>query len=178
MTELQGKQTENLLRNAVSGEAQAALLYDFFAKKARVEGFEEIADIFEETAINEKAHAKIYLNLLKCIRSTGENLEAAAETEHHEAFVMYPEFAAAARAEGLEEVAKTFEMIGKIEARHEERFRYYEKSLKNGSLFSKGMETEWICKNCGHWLTSTNAPELCPVCKHPVGYFETVKKST
>lgn len=172
--EFTGTKTENCLRSAVSGEAQAAVLYDFFAEKAKKDGFEEIASIFRETAQNERAHAKIYLNYLKCIGITDENLDNSAKTELHEHSVMYPEFAKTARAEGFEDVAKTFEMVAKIESEHESRFRLLMHQVKNNAVFSKGTEVEWICRNCGHRHKSATAEEICPVCKHPKSFFEVV----
>lgn len=169
---LMGSRTEQNLRSAISGEAQAALLYEFFEKKARKEGYQQIGDIFQETSQNEKAHAQIYLNLLNCILKTDENLLHSEETEHHENSVMYPEFAAIAREEGFDEIARTFEMVGQIEAEHEKRFRYYRCQLENNAVFSKGIQCTWICKNCGHRHVGDSAPQICPVCKHPVAYFE------
>ncbi len=171
---IKGKQTENNVRSAISGEAQAALLYDIFARRAKKDGFEEIARIFQEISTNEKAHAKIYLELLSCISTTDKNLLSSAETELHEHSIMYPEFAQKAREEGLEEVAKTFEMVAEIEKNHEDIFRKLLCQVENNSVFDKGMEARWICQNCGYRHTSSKAPDICPVCKHPRGYFSLV----
>ncbi len=168
---LEGTKTEQNLRSAISGEAQAALLYELFATRARKDGYEHIADIFMETANNEKAHAKIYLNLLSCLNTTDKNLLSAALTEKHENSIMYPEFAAIARQEGLEQVAQTFEMVGQIESEHEKRFNLLKCQVENNAVFSKGVETEWICSNCGHRHKGPDAPGICPVCKHPISYF-------
>lgn len=174
--ELIGSKTEANLRSAISGESQAAILYEFFAKRAKKDGFESIASIFRETADNEKAHAKIYLDLLDCLHTTDKNLFAAAKAEKHENTKMYPEFARVAREEGFEAIAATFEMVGRIEAEHEKRFQKLGYQVENGAVFSKGMETEWICTNCGHRHTGTDAPGICPVCKHPMAFFETIPK--
>ncbi len=170
-----GSQTENNLRSAISGEAQAALLYSFFEKKARKDGFEELGDIFRETSENEKAHAKIYYDLLKCIESSDKNLKSAADAELHEHSKMYPQFAKTARDEGFFDIAKTFEMVAQIEKEHEERFRLWYGYLVNNAVFSKGMETEWICSNCGHRQKGVSAPDICPTCHHPKAYFKEVK---
>lgn len=175
--ELLGSQTENNLRSAISGEAQAALLYHFFEKRARKNGFEELGNIFHETSENEKAHAKIYYDLLKCIQTDDKNLEAAAAAELHEHSKMYPEFAQIAREEGFTDIAKTFEMVAQIEKEHEERFRLWNGYLKNNAVFSKGMETEWICMNCGHRHKGSTAPEVCPVCHHSKAFFKVLGNS-
>ncbi len=173
--EFNGTKTEQCLREAVSGEAQAALLYAFFSEKAKKDGFEEIAEIFSETAQNERAHAKIYLDLLACISKTDNNLENSAKTELHEHSVMYPEFAAIARSEGFDAVANTFETIAQIESEHESRFRLLMNQVRNNAVYSKGEAVEWICRNCGHRKKGTEADEICPVCKHPRSFFEVVK---
>ncbi len=169
--ELKGSQTENNLRSAISGEAQAALLYEFFAKRAKKDGFEGIGTLFETTSQNEKAHAEIYYKLLSCLLTTDENLLAAAESEHHETAVMYPEFAKKAREEGFEDIARTFEMVGQIESQHEQAFRTNAMMVQNGAVFQKGEEIEWICTNCGHPHKGSTPPEICPVCSHPKAYF-------
>jgi len=161
--EIKGTRTEANLRSAISGEAQAAILYEFFASRAKKDGFQEIADIFYETAENEKAHAEIYLLLLDCLNTTDKNLMNSMETELHESNVMYPQFAEIARQEGFDNIANTFEMVGKIESRHHERFKTLKCHVENGSVFSKGTETKWICKNCGHVHSSSDAPDICPV---------------
>ena len=172
--EIKGSQTENNLRSIVSGEAQSALLYDLFAEKAEADGFEGIAAVLRETAGNERAHAKIFLDLLECISFTGQNLISAAETEKHESGVLYPQFAAEARAEGLIQVAETMERIAEIEREHEARFRSLEESVRTNAVFAGKGSVVWICRNCGHRVESPEAPAICPVCKHPRAYFETV----
>ncbi len=169
--ELMGSKTELNLRSAISGEAQAAILYEFFAARAKKDGFENIAAIFEETAANEKAHAEIYLQLLNCLNTTDKNLFAAAAAEKHETSEMYPSFAKTAREEGFDEIAATFEMVGQIENEHRERFEKQGYMVQNGAVFSKGEEISWICKNCGHRHRASEAPSICPVCKHPRSYF-------
>jgi rubrerythrin len=173
--ELKGSKTEANLRSAISGEAQAAVLYEFFAKRAKKDGFEEVADIFWETSENEKAHAEIYWKLLSCIGTTDQNLFSAVASEKHENSVMYPSFAQIARDEGFAEIAKIFEEVGKIESAHENRFQKKALEIQNGAVFSKGMETEWICLNCGHRHKGANAPEICEVCSHPKAYFKEIK---
>ncbi len=173
--ELKGSKTEANLRSAISGEAQAALLYEFFAKRAKKDGFEEVSDIFYETSENEKAHAEIYYKLLNCIGTTDKNLASAAASENHENTKMYPEFAKIAKEEGFDEIASTFEMVGQIESDHEKRFQTKLLEIENGSVFAKGMETEWICLNCGHRHKGASAPEICPVCSHPKAYFKEIK---
>ena len=130
--ELMGSKTEANLRSAISGEAQAALLYELFEKSARKDGFEQIAAIFQETAKNEKAHAEIYFGLLNCLNTTDRNLISAVESERHECTVMYPEFAQVARQEGFEQIAQTFEMVGKIEEEHQKRFEKYGNLVQSG----------------------------------------------
>lgn len=173
--ELKGSKTEANLRSAISGEAQAAVLYEFFAKRAKKDGFEEVSEIFWETSKNEKAHAEIYWKLLNCIGTTDQNLFSAAASEKHENSVMYPSFAKIAREEGFEEIAKTFEEVGKIESAHEKRFQTKGLEIQNGAVFSKGVETEWICLNCGHRHKGANAPAICEVCSHPRAYFKEIK---
>ncbi len=171
---IKGTQTENNLRSAIAGEAQAALLYELFARRAKKDGYEKLAEIFEETSRNEKAHAEIYLKLLECLNTSDANLLSAAETEHHEHTQMYPAFAETAKQEGFTDVATTFEMVAKIESEHEERFRKNLASLQNGTVFSKSADTEWICLNCGHHAFGTDAPTVCPVCHHPRAFFAPV----
>lgn len=173
--ELKGSKTEANLRSAISGESQAAVLYEFFAKRAKKDGFEEVSEIFRETAENEKAHAEIYFKLLNCISTTDENLVSAVASEKHENSVMYPSFAQIAREEGFSDIAKTFDEVGKIESAHEARFAAEALEIQNGSIFAKGMETEWICTNCGHRHKGPNAPEICEVCQHPKAYFKEIK---
>lgn len=177
MMDLIGSKTEQNLRSAISGESQAALLYEFFAKMAKKDGFERISEVFYETSNNEKAHAKIYLELLSCINTTDKNLFAAAASEKHESCEMYPNFAKVAREEGFEEIAKTFEMVGQIEEEHRKRFESNGCMVENGTVFSKSEETVWICRNCGHRHSGQDAPKICSVCKHPRSYFEPLCKA-
>ncbi len=172
--ELIGSKTEQNLRSAISGEAQAAILYEFFAKRAKKDGFENISAIFKETSDNEKAHAEIYLELLNCLNTTDKNLFAAAASEKHESCEMYPGFAKVAREEGFDSIAATFEMVGQIENEHRERFEKQGYMVENGAVFSKGEKIWWICQNCGQRHSSESAPEICPVCKHPRSYFKPI----
>lgn len=177
MKEIKGSQTENNLRSAISGEAQARVMYELFATRAKEEGFRQIAEFFKETSKNEKAHAEIYLGLLKCIGTTQENLEQAMKTEHYENAVMYKDFAKTARDEGYAELAETFEKVGKIEEEHEKRFAELKNNLQTNAVFSKMEPVTWVCSNCGHELNGTNAPDICPVCKRPISYFEMKKNN-
>ena len=174
MTNLKGTKTEKNLMEAFAGESQARNKYTYFAGKARKEGFEQIAAIFEETAGNEKEHAKIWYKLL-CggdIPSTAENLKAAAAGEHDEWTGMYKRMAAEAREEGFNDIAALFDAVGKIEKEHEERYLKLLKNVESGTVFAKKEKMVWICRNCGHIVDSENAPETCPVCVHPKAYFE------
>ena len=170
--DLSGTKTEQNLMTAFAGESQARNKYTYFASVASSEGYEQIAHIFRETADNEKAHAKIYYDLLKCIGPSEKNLEASAESELHEHSKMYPQFAKTAKDEGFLDIAKTFEMVAQIEKEHEARFRLWYGYLVNNAVFSKGMETEWICANCGHRQKGSDAPEICPTCHHPKAFFK------
>jgi len=171
---LKGTKTEKNLMEAFAGESQARNKYTYFAGKARKEGFEQIAAIFEETAGNEKEHAKIWFKLL-CggeIPSTAENLKAAAEGENGEWTEMYKRMAAEAREEGFNDIALLFDSVGKIEKEHEERYLKLLDNVKNSTVFAKKQKSVWICRNCGHIEDSENAPTKCPVCAHPQAYFE------
>ena len=170
--ELKGSRTEANLTAAFAGESQARNKYDFFASKARKEGYEQIAKLFEEPAKNEKAHAKIWLQHLNAISTTEVILLSAAEGEHFEWSKMYDDFAREAREEGFEDIAKQFENVGRIEKEHEERYRRLLENVKNNRVFRKDGEVVWICSNCGHIHVGTEAPEVCPVCSHPRAYFE------
>ena len=172
--ELKGSKTEQNLMTAFAGESQARNKYTYFASRAKKEGFEQIAAIFEETANNEKEHAKMWFKELNngSIPSTEENLVAAAEGENYEWTNMYEEFAKVAREEGFNSIAYKFEAVGKIEKEHEERFKKLLSNLKEDLVFKDGEETIWICRNCGHIHVGKNAPEVCPVCAHPKAYFE------
>ena len=172
--ELKGSKTEQNLMTAFAGESQARNKYTYFASRAKKEGFEQIAAIFEETANNEKEHAKMWFKELNNgdIPSTEENLIAAADGENYEWTNMYEEFARVALEEGFNSIAYKFEAVGKIEKEHEERFKKLLSNLKEDLVFKDGEETIWICRNCGHIHVGKNAPEVCPVCNHPKAYFE------
>ena len=169
--ELKGSKTEQNLMTAFAWESQARNKYTYFASKAKKEGYEQIAAIFQETADNEKEHAKMWFKLLNGgeIGSTAENLKAAADGENYEWTDMYAEFAKTAKEEGFTRIAYLFEEVAKIEKEHEER---YLKLLKDGKVFEAGEVKIWKCRNCGHIVVGTSAPEVCPVCSHPKAYFE------
>ena len=171
---LKGSKTEKNLMEAFAGESQARNKYTYFASKAKKEGFVQISKIFEETANNEKEHAKIWFKLLHGgdIASTAENLLAAAQGENFEWTDMYARFAKEAKEEGFNEIAVLFEEVGKIEKEHEERYRKLLTSVKEGKVFERTGETAWICSNCGHIHYGTKAPDVCPVCNHPKAFFE------
>ena len=174
MADLKGTKTEKNLMEAFAGESQARNKYTYFAGKARKEGYEQIAAIFEETAGNEKEHAKIWFKLL-CggdFPSTAENLKAAAEGENGEWTEMYKRMAAEAREEGFNDIALLFDSVGKIEKEHEERYLKLLDNVKNSTVFAKKQKSVWICRNCGHIEDSESAPAKCPVCVHPQAYFE------
>ncbi len=170
--ELKGSKTEQNLRTAFAGESQARNKYTYFASKAKKEGFVQIANIFTETADNEKEHAKIWFKLLGGIGTTAENLLAAAEGENYEWTDMYATFAKEAREEGFEDIAKLFEGVGAIEKEHEERYRKLLANVEGGLVFSKDGDMIWQCSNCGHIVIGKQAPEVCPVCAHPQAYFQ------
>ncbi len=172
--ELKGSRTEKNLMTAFAGESQARNKYTYFASKAKKEGYEQIAAIFLETAENEKEHAKLWFKYLEGgdIKSTAENLKAAAEGENYEWTDMYAEFARVAREEGFDKIAFQFESVGKIEKEHEERYLKLLDNVKNGKVFIAPDVTVWKCRNCGHIHIGKFAPELCPVCAHPKAYFE------
>ena len=169
-----GTKTEKNLEAAFAGESQARNKYTYFASKAKKDGYEQIAAIFEETAGNEKEHAKMWFKELHGgeVPSTEENLKAAADGENYEWTDMYVEFAKTAREEGFEELAKKFEAVAEIEKHHEERYRKLLKNIEDKKVFSKDGEAIWVCRNCGHIVVGKAAPEVCPVCKHPQSYFE------
>lgn len=170
--ELKGSKTEANLMTAFAGESQARNKYTYFASKARKEGYVQIAQIFEDTANNEKEHAKIWFKLLNGIGSTPENLEAAAEGENYEWTDMYKTFAEEAKAEGFDHIAFLFEQVAKIEKEHEDRYRALLANVKNGEVFKKGSIVVWECSNCGHIVIGEEAPQVCPVCAHPQAYFK------
>jgi rubrerythrin len=171
---LKGTKTEANLQAAFAGESQARNKYSYYASKAKKDGYVQIANIFEETAANEKEHAKIWFKLLHDggIPSTIENLKDAADGENYEWTDMYAKFAADARAEGFDKIATLFEEVGKIEKEHEERYRKLLANIEGGLVFSKDNDTIWQCSNCGHIVIGKKAPEVCPVCDHPQSYFQ------
>lgn len=177
--ELKGSRTEANLLTAFSGESQARNKYTFYAQNARKEGYEQIADIFEETANNERAHAKIWFEYLRggSLPSTINALEDAADGENYEWSEMYKEFADIAREEGFAEIAAVMSMVAEIERSHEERFRALQVNLREGKVFTKDGEQLWICRNCGHLHKGKTAPQICPVCKHKQSYFELQAKN-
>lgn len=172
--ELKGSKTERNLMDAFAGESQARNKYTYFASKARKEGYEQIAAIFEETAKNEEEHAKIWFKYLHGgeVPTTVENLKAAAEGENFEYTDMYKRMAEEARAEGFNEIAIKFELVGKIEAEHEARYLELLEKVKGDRVFISEDVQVWKCRNCGHIVIGKKAPEMCPVCKHPKSYFE------
>lgn len=170
--ELKGSKTEANLWAAFAGESQARNKYTYFASKAKKEGYEQIAALFEETASNEKEHAKIWFKELGGIGTTRENLKSAAEGENYEWVTMYKEMADTARAEGFVRIAELFEGVAVIEKQHEERYLKLLANLENDMVFSAGEQTVWICRNCGHVHVGNDAPKVCPVCAHPQAYFE------
>ena len=173
MKELKGSQTEANLQTAFAGESQARNKYTYFASKARKEGFVQIAQIFEETANNEKEHAKIWYKLLHDgVGTTAENLLDAAMGENYEWTDMYATFAKEAKEEGFDKIAYLFEAVGRIEKEHENRYRKLLERVNGEVVFSRDGETIWQCANCGHIHIGKKAPELCPVCEHPKAYFQ------
>ena len=173
MTELKGSRTEANLQTAFAGESMARNKYTFFASKAKKDGYVQIAKIFEETAANEKEHAKIWFKLRNGgIDDTAANLKAAAEGENYEWTDMYATFAKEAREEGFDHIADLFEMVGAIEKEHEERYRRLLRNVEDKLVFSRDGDCVWQCSNCGHIVVGRQAPEVCPVCAHPKAYFE------
>ena len=172
--ELKGSKTEQNLLSAFAGESKARNKYTYFASKAKKEGYEQIASIFEETANNEKEHAKIWFKLLNngAVPSTKENLKAAANGENYEWTDMYKTFAEEAKEEGFLDIARLFEEVGKIEKHHEERYLKLLGNINDNLVFERNDEKVWICRNCGHVYVGKDAPEKCPVCDHPQSYFE------
>ena len=167
-----GTQTEKNLEAAFAGESQARNKYTYFASKAKKEGFEQIAALFLKTADNEKEHAKMWFKELNGIGDTAENLAAAAEGENYEWTDMYEGFAKTAEAEGFDELAKKFRLVAAIERHHEERYRALLKNVEMAAVFAKSEVKVWECRNCGHLVVGTNAPDVCPTCAHPQSYFE------
>lgn len=183
--DLRGSKTEHYLLASFAGESQARNRYTFFSSKARKEGYEQIAAIFGETADNEKEHAELFFKYLQggdakitaefpagVIGTTVDNLKAAAEGEHLETSMLYPDAADVAEKEGFAEIAETFRQVGKVEAYHERRYRKLAANIANGTVFKKDAKVQWKCRNCGHVLEANEAPAKCPVCDHEQRYFE------
>ena len=171
-TKYAGTQTEKNLLAAFAGESEARNKYTFFASKARKEGYEQIAALFLKTAENEKEHAKLWFKELAGIGDTAENLQAAAEGENYEWTDMYEDFAKTAEAEGFTELAHRFRLVAAIEKHHEERYRALLHNVEMAEVFAKSEVKVWECRNCGHIVIGTSAPEVCPTCNHPQSYFE------
>lgn len=172
MANLKGSKTEANLQTAFAGESMARNKYTYYASKAKKDGYVQISKIFEETANNEKEHAKIWFKLLEGIGSTAENLKAAATGENYEWTDMYATFAKEAHEEGFEDIAFLFEKVGAIEKEHEERYRKLLANVEGNLVFSRDGDCIWQCSNCGHIVVGKQAPEVCPVCAHPQAYFE------
>lgn len=179
MKELKGTKTEKNLLEAFAGESQARNKYTYYASKAKKDGYEQIAAIFEETANNEKEHAKLWFKYLHNgeIASTMENLKDAAAGENYEWTDMYDRMAKEAEEEGFTEIAAKFRGVAAIEKHHEERYRKLLKNIDDKVVFSREGECIWICRNCGHIIIGKSAPKICPVCNHPQSYFELRKEN-
>ena len=172
MSKYAGTQTEKNLHEAFSGESQARNKYTYFASKAKKEGFEQIAAIFQKTADNEKEHAKLWFKELEGIGDTAQNLLHAAEGENYEWVDMYAGFAKTAEEEGFPELARKFRLVAAIEKHHEERYRALLKNVELAQVFAKEESKVWECRNCGHIMVGKKAPQVCPTCDHPQAYFE------
>lgn len=174
MKELKGTKTEKNLQEAFAGESQARNKYTYYASKARKDGYEQIAALFEETAGNEKEHAKLWFKYLHGgeVPGTVENLKDAADGENFEWTDMYDRMAKEAEEEGFKEIAAKFRMVGAIERHHEERYRKLVQNIEEGIVFSRDGDRIWKCRNCGHIVIGKQAPKICPVCNHPLSYFE------
>ncbi|UKK72969.1 rubrerythrin family protein [Segatella bryantii] len=174
MKELKGTKTEKNLLEAFAGESQARNKYTYFASKAKKDGYEQIAAIFEETATNEKEHAKLWFKYLEggAIRDTMSNLKTAAEGENYEWTDMYDRMAKEAEEEGFTEIASKFRLVAAIEKHHEERYKKLLQNIEEGIVFSRDDDRIWKCRNCGHIVIGKKAPEVCPTCNHPKSYFE------
>ena len=171
-TKYSGTQTEKNLEAAFAGKSQARNKYTYFASKAKKEGFEQIAELFQKTADNEKEHAKMWFKELNGIGDTAQNLAAAAEGENYEWTDMYEGFAKTAEEEGFADLAMKFRLVAAIEKRHEERYRALLHNVEMKEVFAKSEVKVWECRNCGHIVVGEKAPEVCPVCAHPQAYFE------
>ena len=170
--ELKGSKTEANLMAAFAGESQARNKYDYYASRAKKDGFEQIAAIFQETALNEKEHAKMWFKLFAGIGDTKSNLLAAAAGEHEEWTGMYKRFAEEAEAEGFADIAEKFRKVAEVEAHHEERYRKLAKNIETGDVWTRVGKNRWQCRNCGAIVEGEKAPEKCPVCDHPQAYFQ------
>lgn len=179
MKDLKGTKTEQNLRDAFAGESQAHTKYLYYASKAKKDGYVQIGNLFEETAKNEKEHAKIWFKLLHggSVPATEENLKDAATGENYEWTEMYSRMADEAEEEGFADIARLMRGVAKIEKEHEERYRKLLSNIEDGIVFSREGDTMWQCSNCGHILIGKQAPELCPVCAHPKAYFEIKKEN-
>lgn len=178
MAELKGSKTEKNLLAAFAGESQAHTKYQYYASKAKKDGYVQIGELFAETAKNEKEHAKIWFKLLHDDSpATTENLKDAAAGENYEWTDMYAGFAKTAREEGFDHIAFLFEEVGKIEKMHEERYRKLLANIEGGLVFSKDGDTVWQCSNCGHIVVGKKAPDVCPVCAHPQSYFQVLAEN-
>ena len=175
--ELKDSKTESNLRAAFMGESEARNKYTYFASTAKKEGYEQIAAIFQETADNEKEHAKMWFKELGLLGNTPENLLSAAEGENYEWTDMYDRFAKEAEEEGFTALAAKFRMVAEIEKHHEERYRALLHNIETQQVFEKSTVTVWECRNCGHIVVGTKAPEVCPVCNHPQSYFQVRKEN-
>ena len=175
--ELKGSKTEQNLMTAFAGESQARNKYTYFASKAKKDGYEQIAAIFEETAKNEKEHAKMWFKALGLLGNTAENLLAAAEGENYECTDMYAQFAKDAEEEGFTKLAYQFRAVAAIEKTHEDRYRALLNNVEMQQVFEKGELTMWECRNCGHLVMGKKAPAVCPVCAHPQSFFEVRKEN-
>ena len=171
-TKYSGTQTEKNLLEAFAGESQARNKYTYFASKAKKEGYEQISAIFQQTADNEKEHAKLWFKELNGIGDTAQNLAAAADGENYEWTDMYEGFAKTAEEEGFPVLAAKFRLVAAIEKRHEERYRALLKNVETAAVFAKSEVKVWECRNCGHIVVGEKAPEICPTCAHPQAYFE------
>ena len=177
MSKYAGTQTEKNLQEAFAGESQARNKYTYFASVAKKEGYEQMSEIFMKTAENEKEHAKMWFKELGGIGNTAENLKEAADGENYEWTDMYAGFADTADAEGFHELAAKFRLVAAIEKSHEERYRALLNNIELAEVFAKSEVQIWECRNCGHMVVGTNAPELCPTCAHPQSYFEIRKEN-
>ena len=170
--ELKGSKTEQNLWAAFAGESQARNKYDYYASRAKKDGYEQIAAIFQETALNEKEHAKMWFKEVAGIGDTPANLAAAAAGEHEEWTEMYKRFAEEAKAEGFDEIARKFAAVAEVERHHEERYLKLAKNIETGEVWVRVGRNKWQCRNCGAIIESERAPEKCPVCDHPKAYFQ------